>query len=63
MLVIILVAQVNLFIVLPDLNFGIISQNANKQYSNYLDINLFSFSINKMDIRVMCMEHKTKLTS
>lgn len=49
MLVIILVAQVNLFIVLPDLNFGIISQNANKQYSNYLDVNLFSFSMNKMD--------------
>lgn len=49
--------------VLPDLNSGIMSENASKYYSNYFDINLFTFIINKMAMQIMCVEHKIKLTS
>lgn len=49
--------------VLPDLNPGIMSENASKYCSNYFDINLFTFIMKKMAMQIMCVEHKIKLTS
>lgn len=58
------VLVVNLFINgFTRLEPGITSENASKYYSDYFDINLFTFIIKKMAMQIMFVEHKIKLTS